>query len=39
LWSHYPPGVRNWITRHGRLKSQTIYLSGRELAALFATCH
>ncbi len=39
LWSHYPPGVRNWIARHGGLKSQTIYLSGRELAALFSTCH
>src|SRR3984893_7698549 len=39
LWSHYPPGVRNWIARHGGLKSQTIYLSGRELAALFPTCH
>jgi hypothetical protein len=39
LWSHYPPGVRNWIAHHGGLKSQTIYLSGRELAALFPTCH
>jgi hypothetical protein len=39
LWSHYPPGVRNWVARHGGLKSQTIYLSGRELAALFPTCH
>jgi hypothetical protein len=39
LWSHYPPGVRKWIARHGGLKSQTIYLSGRELAALFPTCH
>jgi hypothetical protein len=39
LWSHYPPGVRNWIARHGGLKSETIYLSGRELAALFPTCH
>jgi hypothetical protein len=39
LWSHYPPGVRNWIARHGGLKSQTIYLSGRELAAIFPTCH
>jgi len=32
-------GVRNRIARHGGLKSQTIYLSGRELAALFPTCH
>jgi hypothetical protein len=39
LWSHYPPGVRNWIAHHGVLKSETIYLSGRELAALFPTCH
>ena|SRR5690349_6596476 len=39
LWTHYPDEVRNWITRHGGLKSETIYLGGRELAAMFPTCH
>jgi len=38
LWSHYPDGVRRWIARHGGLRSQTIYLSGRELAAMFSSC-
>ena len=39
LWSHYPDEVRQWITRHGGLKSETIYLGGRELAAMYPTCH
>lgn len=39
LWSRYPGNVRQWIARHGGLKSQTIYLGGRELAAMFPTCH
>jgi hypothetical protein len=38
LWSHYPEGVRHWITRHGGSRSQTIYLSGRDLAALLPAC-
>jgi hypothetical protein len=38
LLSHYPDGVRRWITRHGGLRSQTIYLGGRELAAMFPSC-
>lgn len=38
LWSHYPDSVRRWITRHGGLGSQTIYLGGRELAAMFPSC-
>jgi hypothetical protein len=38
LWSHYPDSVRRWITRHGGLRSQTIYLGGRELAAMFPAC-
>ena len=38
LWSRYPDSVRRWITRHGGLRSQTIYLGGRELAAMFPTC-
>jgi hypothetical protein len=38
LWSRYPADVRRWIARHGGLRSQTIYLGGRELAAMFASC-
>ena len=38
LWSRYPGDVRRWIARHGGLRSQTIYLGGRELAAMFQTC-
>lgn len=38
LWSRYPGDVRRWIARHGGLRSQTIYLGKRELAAMFQTC-
>jgi len=37
LWSRYPDGVRRWIARHGGLRSETIYLGGRELAAIFTS--
>jgi hypothetical protein len=38
LWSYYPGYVRDWITRHGGLRSRIIYLRGRELAAMYSTC-
>jgi hypothetical protein len=38
LWSHYPDSVRRWTARHGGLRSETLYLGGRELAAMFASC-
>jgi hypothetical protein len=38
LWSTYPESVRHWIKRHGGLHSQTITLSGPELAAMFPAC-
>jgi hypothetical protein len=38
LWSRYPDGVRRWIARHGGLRSETIYLGGRDLAAMFPSC-
>jgi len=38
LLAHYPADVRHWIDRHGGLRSETIYLSGRELAAMFTAC-
>jgi hypothetical protein len=34
----YPAAVRAWIRRHGGLTSRTIFLSGRELAALYPRC-
>ena len=36
--SVYPEPVRDWIVRHGGLTSRVIYLRGRDLAALYATC-
>ncbi len=38
LWSHYPTAIRRWISRHGGLRSQTIYLRGPELAAMYPSC-
>ena len=38
LWSRYPDSVRRWIARHVGLRSKTIYLGGRELAAMFQSC-
>ena len=38
LWSSYPPDVREWISRHGGLRSQIILLRGPELSAMYPTC-
>ncbi|HET7680442.1 MAG TPA: hypothetical protein VFK79_09950 [Xanthobacteraceae bacterium] len=38
LWEIYPTQIRNWINRHGGLKRQMIYLRGKELASMYATC-
>jgi hypothetical protein len=38
LWSNYPSDVRKWIIAHGGLHSQIIYLSGRELTAMYPAC-
>jgi hypothetical protein len=38
LWSNYPSDVRKWISRHGGLGLQIIYLRGAELAAMYPTC-
>lgn len=38
LWSSYPSDVREWISRHGGLRSQIIYLHGPELFAMYPTC-
>ncbi len=34
----YPPAVRAWIKRQGGLRSDFIYLQGRELATLYRRC-
>jgi hypothetical protein len=34
----YPQHVRNWIQGRGGLSRRMIYLSGRELAAMYPTC-
>ena len=39
LWSSYPSDVRRWISRHGGLRSQMIYLRGPELFAMYPVCH
>jgi hypothetical protein len=36
--STYPPAVREWIRRRGRLGSRVLLLRGRELAAMFPVC-
>ncbi len=38
LWSIYPVSVRRWIDRHGGLSRRMIYLQGRSLAGIVASC-
>jgi hypothetical protein len=38
LMAAYPPRVRDWIKRRGGLNGKTIFLRGRELAALYPSC-
>lgn len=38
LWKLYPEQIRSWLNRQGGLKKQMVYLSGRELAAMYQTC-
>jgi hypothetical protein len=38
LLSIYPDAVRQWLARNGGLGTETIYLSGPELFALFRKC-
>jgi hypothetical protein len=39
LYSMYPPAVRRWIDQRGGLTSHMIFLSGRELMAMYRPCH
>jgi hypothetical protein len=38
LMDIYPENVRSWITQRGGLSPRMMYLSGRELAAMYQTC-
>jgi hypothetical protein len=38
LMDVYPQPVRNWIAKRGGLTPRMIFLSGRELAAMYPTC-
>ena len=38
LWSNYPRDIREWISRHGGLGPQIIYLRGPELSAMYPAC-
>lgn len=38
LWNIYPASVRHWITRHGGLSRRMIYMEGRSLSGIVASC-
>lgn len=38
LMGMYPADVRQWIRRRGGLRGEMIFLSGRELAAMYPRC-
>jgi hypothetical protein len=38
LWKIYPDSVRRWISQHGGLSRKMIYLQGRELTGIVASC-
>jgi hypothetical protein len=38
LMDIYPEHVRSWIARHGGLTPRMMFLSGRELTAMYRTC-
>ena len=38
FWLVYPAEIRRWISKHGGLTSNMIYLEGKELAALYPPC-
>jgi hypothetical protein len=39
LMEIYPEHVRSWIKERGGLSPKMMFLSGRELAAMYATCN
>jgi hypothetical protein len=39
LYSNYPSPVRRWIAARGGLKSQIIFLRGKELMTMYRPCY
>jgi hypothetical protein len=39
LYSGYPSSVRRWIAARGGLKSQMIFLRGKELTSMYRPCY
>ena len=39
LWGIYPASVRRWIVRNSGLTKQMIYMEGRSLDGIAATCN
>lgn len=38
LWNIYPSKVRRWISRHGGLSRKMIFMQGRDLTGVVASC-
>jgi hypothetical protein len=38
MWNIYPASVQRWINQHGGLSRRMIYMEGRELDGIVATC-
>jgi hypothetical protein len=38
MMNTYPPALQHWINQHGGLTSNTIFLRGKELAAIVPKC-
>ena len=38
LWNIYPASVRRWISRHGGLSRKMIFMQGRDLDGIVASC-
>lgn len=38
LWNIYPSHIRAWLNKRGGLKREMVYLSGRELLAMYRPC-
>jgi hypothetical protein len=38
LMDIYPQHVRSWIKVHGGLSPKMMYLTGRDLSAMYQTC-
>ena len=38
LWNIYPASVRRWINQHGGLSRKMIFLQGRDLNGIVASC-